>query len=209
MSALGRVAAQCGIAAMQSINVTVLNPLFFTVFGTAVLSLVLAIAALLGWSEPGAFLFIGGEPTLSPRLYFRDDGLQRTAQQQTRVRQARKRRRCERVDALLVVLDVLESRTDGRLSCRSRAVYRGPRLVDDPGLAGDKSPELAKRLLTLESTRCTARRAHRPPGLTHRPPVITRVRMTEVLDLHFRHRQTLHDLDSIARKDHKMRMICK
>ena len=40
MSALGRVAAQCGIAAMQSINVTVLNPLFFTVFfGTAVLSM--------------------------------------------------------------------------------------------------------------------------------------------------------------------------
>ena len=61
MSALGRVAGQCGIAAMQSINVTVLNPLFFTAFfGTAVLSLVLAIAALLGWSEPGAFYLLAG-----------------------------------------------------------------------------------------------------------------------------------------------------
>src|SRR5262245_23165124 len=61
MAALRRLPAAGGIAAMQSINLTVLNPLFFAVFfGTAGLSLVLAIAALLRWSEPGAlYLFAG------------------------------------------------------------------------------------------------------------------------------------------------------
>jgi uncharacterized membrane protein len=56
MAALRRLPVEGGIASMQSINLTVLNPLFFTVFfGTAVLPLVLGIAALLRWSEPGAF----------------------------------------------------------------------------------------------------------------------------------------------------------
>ena len=51
MAALGRLAPEGGISAMQSINVAVLNPMFFFVFfGTAVLALVLAIAALAGWS---------------------------------------------------------------------------------------------------------------------------------------------------------------
>jgi len=61
MGALGRLPPQGGIAAMQSINVVVLNPLFFLVFfGTAALALVLAIAALLGWSQSGAsWLFAG------------------------------------------------------------------------------------------------------------------------------------------------------
>jgi uncharacterized membrane protein len=61
MAALHRLPAEGGIAAMQSINVTVLNPLFFAVFfGTAALSLVLAIPALLRWSEPGAFYVFAG-----------------------------------------------------------------------------------------------------------------------------------------------------
>jgi uncharacterized membrane protein len=43
---------------MQSINVAVLNPMFFFVFfGTAVLALVLAIAALAGWS-PSRLLYL-------------------------------------------------------------------------------------------------------------------------------------------------------
>ena len=51
MGALGRLPPEGGISAMQSINVVVLNPVFFIVFfGTAILSLVLAIAALMGWS---------------------------------------------------------------------------------------------------------------------------------------------------------------
>src|SRR4029079_9599769 len=61
MTALARLPAQGGIAAMQSINVAVLNPVFFAAFfGTAALSLVLAIAALLWWSEPGALYLLAG-----------------------------------------------------------------------------------------------------------------------------------------------------
>jgi uncharacterized membrane protein len=58
MAALGRLAPEGGISAMQSINVAVLNPMFFFVFfGTAVLALVLAIAALAGWS-PSRLLYL-------------------------------------------------------------------------------------------------------------------------------------------------------
>ena len=61
MSALGRLPPEGGISAMQSINVVVLNPVFFFVFfGTAVLSLVLAIAALFGWSGASAPYLLAG-----------------------------------------------------------------------------------------------------------------------------------------------------
>jgi len=53
LPALARLPAPLGVAAMQSINVVVLNPLFLgTFFGTAILSLVLAIVALMDWSSP-------------------------------------------------------------------------------------------------------------------------------------------------------------
>ena len=62
MKALARLSPAEGIAAMQSINVTVINPLFMAVFvGTAVAGLVMAVAALFRWSEPDAvYLLIGG-----------------------------------------------------------------------------------------------------------------------------------------------------
>lgn len=61
MKALTRVPAVEGIAAMQSINVVVINPSFLSVFmGTAVLSLVMAGLALTGWDRPSAFFFLGG-----------------------------------------------------------------------------------------------------------------------------------------------------
>ena len=62
MSALGRLPPSGGIAAMQAINVTIINPVFLGVFlGTAVLSALLVAAALLGWA-PGAMaaLLAGG-----------------------------------------------------------------------------------------------------------------------------------------------------
>jgi uncharacterized membrane protein len=61
MKALGRLPPASGIAAMQSINVAVLNLVFFAAFfGTALLCILLAIAALLGWSAPAAiYLFAG------------------------------------------------------------------------------------------------------------------------------------------------------
>ena len=61
MAALGRISPASGVSAMQSVNVAVLNPLFLgTFFGTAALSLVVAVAALMNWSEPGAFYLLAG-----------------------------------------------------------------------------------------------------------------------------------------------------
>jgi uncharacterized membrane protein len=61
MTALGRIAPAAGISAMQSINVTILNPVFFTVFfGTVATSLPLAVAAFFKWAEPGAAVLLAG-----------------------------------------------------------------------------------------------------------------------------------------------------
>ena len=61
MKALARLPAAQGIAAMQSINVAVINPWFLTpYFGMAVLSVLLIIAAVLRWHEPGAAYVVAG-----------------------------------------------------------------------------------------------------------------------------------------------------
>src|SRR6266404_947811 len=61
MTALGRLPPPAGIAAMQSINAAILNPLFFVVFfGTAVLCLLAAVAAIVEWPLPEAFYLIAG-----------------------------------------------------------------------------------------------------------------------------------------------------
>ncbi len=62
MSALGRLAPEQGIVAMQTINITVINPWFLGVFmGTALGSVVLAVAGFLNWGEAGAlYLVLGG-----------------------------------------------------------------------------------------------------------------------------------------------------
>ena len=61
MKALGAIPPAHGISAMQSINVTVINPWFLTpYFGMAVLSVLLSIAAVLRWHEPGAVYVIAG-----------------------------------------------------------------------------------------------------------------------------------------------------
>jgi uncharacterized membrane protein len=61
MGALGRQPVASGIATMQSINVVVLNPWFLAIFlGSAIACVVLAIAALLKWHEPGAAFLLAG-----------------------------------------------------------------------------------------------------------------------------------------------------
>ncbi|AFY36891.1 hypothetical protein Lepto7376_0458 [[Leptolyngbya] sp. PCC 7376] len=61
MQALGEQPSASGIATMQSINITVINPLFMAAFFLpAVASLILAIAALRDWSNPNSsYLLIG------------------------------------------------------------------------------------------------------------------------------------------------------
>lgn len=61
MKALARVPSQEGIAAMQSINIVVLNPSFLGVFiGTAVISALVAALAVKGWDTPSAPCFLAG-----------------------------------------------------------------------------------------------------------------------------------------------------
>jgi uncharacterized membrane protein len=62
MKALGKIPPPQGIAAMQSINIIVINPWFMTAFvGTAVVCVVTMIASLMRWSDPGAgYLLAGG-----------------------------------------------------------------------------------------------------------------------------------------------------
>ncbi len=55
MAGLRRLPREQGIAAMQSINITVVNLSFFGVFfGTALLCLYLAGRALFNWNQPGS-----------------------------------------------------------------------------------------------------------------------------------------------------------
>jgi uncharacterized membrane protein len=59
MKALAQLPASQGVAAMQRINVVVLNPLFLGVFlGTALLSVACLVMAFLPWRAPGSPLAI-------------------------------------------------------------------------------------------------------------------------------------------------------
>ena len=61
MKALSRLPAAQGMAAMQSINVTVLNAWFMAAFlGTALACALALIASLLRWQEPGAVYRFAG-----------------------------------------------------------------------------------------------------------------------------------------------------
>jgi uncharacterized membrane protein len=61
MNALTQQLPTQGIAAMQSINITVINPWFMTVFlGTAAVCLFLMVSSLLKWHQPDTiYLFVG------------------------------------------------------------------------------------------------------------------------------------------------------
>ncbi|MET3293245.1 UNVERIFIED_CONTAM: putative membrane protein [Brevibacillus sp. OAP136] len=61
MTALSRLPAAQGIAAMQSINSTIVTTLFLFVFMvTALLSLVLGVIACFKWGTPGAIYLLAG-----------------------------------------------------------------------------------------------------------------------------------------------------
>ena len=61
MRALARLPAEQGIAAMQSINVAVINPVFLGVFvGTAITSGAVIAAGLWRWHAAGAATLVGG-----------------------------------------------------------------------------------------------------------------------------------------------------
>jgi uncharacterized membrane protein len=61
MRALARISSPLGIAAMQSINVSVFNPWFMgAFFGPAVICCFLAVISLLRWNRRGAAFILAG-----------------------------------------------------------------------------------------------------------------------------------------------------
>lgn len=61
MAALARLPVPGGIAAMNSINITVITPTFMTaLFGTGLICLVLVAAAFMGWSQSGSYWLLAG-----------------------------------------------------------------------------------------------------------------------------------------------------
>ncbi|ABA24003.1 conserved hypothetical protein [Trichormus variabilis ATCC 29413] len=61
MNALARLQPTQGIVAMQSINITVINPLFMTAFlGTGVACMILLISLLLNRHQPSAVYLLAG-----------------------------------------------------------------------------------------------------------------------------------------------------
>lgn len=61
MRALGRIAAAQGIAAMQSINIVVINPLFMAaLFGTGAICTALGAWSLVRWHDPASAYLLGG-----------------------------------------------------------------------------------------------------------------------------------------------------
>ncbi|MDJ0796859.1 MAG: DUF1772 domain-containing protein [Calothrix sp. MO_167.B12] len=61
MKALGKQPPAQGIATMQSINITVINPWFMVVFlGTGATCILLTISLLLKWHQPSAIYWIAG-----------------------------------------------------------------------------------------------------------------------------------------------------
>ena len=61
MTALARLPAGRGAAAMNSINRVILNPLFLSLFmGTALLCVVLSGQAIIGWRQSGAAWLLAG-----------------------------------------------------------------------------------------------------------------------------------------------------
>ena len=61
MKALARLPAAQGVAAMQSINITVINPLFMgAFFGTAAACVLIVVFSLLRWNEAGAVYLLSG-----------------------------------------------------------------------------------------------------------------------------------------------------
>jgi uncharacterized membrane protein len=61
MRALERLPVECGVAAMQSINIVVIHPLFLSVFlGTGLVCAVLFVGALFAWNESRSISLITG-----------------------------------------------------------------------------------------------------------------------------------------------------
>ena len=61
MTALSRIKTEAGISAMQSINITIINPWFMALFfGTTIGGLVVSVVAAMNWDHPASAWALGG-----------------------------------------------------------------------------------------------------------------------------------------------------
>jgi uncharacterized membrane protein len=131
MTALARIAPASGIAAMQSINIVVINPLFLGVFfGTALICLALAVAELAMWRPPAsAWLLAGSALYLVGTILVTMRGNVPLNNALAAVEPGRRRRR-QAVDALPRPLDQVEPRAHGRRPRRCGGVHRRAALAN-------------------------------------------------------------------------------
>lgn len=75
MTALSRVPTAAGMAVMQSINVVVLNRSFLGRFmGTAAISLLVALVAIVAWGTPPAPFWLAGVAALAIGAFITGEG---------------------------------------------------------------------------------------------------------------------------------------
>ena len=124
MKALGRLPPAQGIAAMRSINVTVINPLFMTAFfGPAAGCVVLTVSALLGWQRPSSVFLIVGSLLYLFGTILVTGGFNVPRNNALGGCRLGKLRGGPRVGKLPHCLDGLEPRADGRSPCCSRVAH--------------------------------------------------------------------------------------
>lgn len=81
MKALAALSPPQGIAAMKSINIAAINPMFLGLFlGTGASCIILVISSALTWHKPGSGISARWQCPLSHRNGAGDDDLQRPAQ---------------------------------------------------------------------------------------------------------------------------------
>ena len=150
MGALGRLPPAHGIAAMQSINVVVINPWFLGAFiGTAVACALLVAATLLNWQEPGAMAPACGRLALCRRHVSGDDAVQRPSQRRAGGGGAGQPRWGKPVEPVSQHLDGLEPCAHDCGPCRSRQLLTIALCVQARGSAwtlGDPAYRLSQRL---------------------------------------------------------------
>ena len=102
MNALAKLPPSQGIAAMQSINIAVINPMFMTaLFGTGAACLVLVAVSLFRWHKPGAGWLLAGGLVYPGGHDSGDDRIQRTAKQCARGRRPNEDGRRQSMGSLL------------------------------------------------------------------------------------------------------------
>jgi uncharacterized membrane protein len=96
MKALARLPSAEGIGAMQSINVAIINPVFLAAFfGTAAACVLVMIASLLRWHDPGT-IYVNRRRALFGWHLLSDVGVQRAQEQRAGL--GRAGRRCQPMD---------------------------------------------------------------------------------------------------------------